>query len=199
MDFIIVKQFIDNECSKTLETLESKKIWICRKRSHPYTITLTIVWSWNMFAEKFVKSERFWLCCWSILFWTSSQLRFEKQVRFFKATLFCKMSNVFRYFLLALKLSARKPSLKKIYDDVHWNVWTNIKNGFARNNISKKRIPNTRFWIIISGSKSHILGDCSRTFFRIFFHFFVVVQPWWPTCLLTAANPRPLLPPSPLS
>ena len=199
MDFIIVKQFIDNECSKTLETLESKKIWICRKRSHPYTITLMIVWSWNMFAEKFVKSERFWLCCWSILFWTSSQLRFEKQVRFFKATLFCKMSNVFRYFLLALKLSARKPSLKKIYDDVHWNVWTNIKNGFARNNISKKRIPNTRFWIIISGSKSHILGDCSRTFFRFLFHFFVVVQPWWPTCLLTAANPRPLLPPSPLS
>ena len=30
----IVKQFLDNECSKILETLE-KKIWICQKLSHP--------------------------------------------------------------------------------------------------------------------------------------------------------------------
>ena len=38
--FFIVKQFLDNECSTTLETLENNKIWICRKRSHPCTITL---------------------------------------------------------------------------------------------------------------------------------------------------------------
>ena len=36
---LIVKQFLDNECSITLETLENK-IWICKKLSHPYTITL---------------------------------------------------------------------------------------------------------------------------------------------------------------
>ena len=36
-DFI-VKQFLDNKCSITLETLENNKIWICRKHSHPFTI-----------------------------------------------------------------------------------------------------------------------------------------------------------------
>ena len=32
MIFFNVKQFLDNECSITLETLENNKIWICRKR-----------------------------------------------------------------------------------------------------------------------------------------------------------------------
>ena len=35
----IVKQFLDSECSITLETMENNKIWICREHSHPYTIT----------------------------------------------------------------------------------------------------------------------------------------------------------------
>ena len=38
--------------------------------------------------------------------------------------------------------------LKKNPDDVHWNVWTNIKTLYARNDIFKKRIPNMTFWII---------------------------------------------------
>ena len=38
------------------------------------------------------------------------------------------------------------------------------------------------------------LGTARGPFSQSFFHFFVVVQPWWPTCLLTAANPRPPLP-----
>ena len=38
----IVKQFLDNECSITRETLENK-IWICRKRSHPCTIKVVIM------------------------------------------------------------------------------------------------------------------------------------------------------------
>ena len=35
----IVKQFLDNECNITLETLENK-IWICQKLSYLCTITL---------------------------------------------------------------------------------------------------------------------------------------------------------------
>ena len=35
----IVKQFLDNECSITLEMLENK-IWICQKLNHLCTITL---------------------------------------------------------------------------------------------------------------------------------------------------------------
>ena len=34
----IVKQFLENECSITLETLENNKIWICQKDSHLCTI-----------------------------------------------------------------------------------------------------------------------------------------------------------------
>ena len=39
-DFTIIKQFLDSECSITLETLDYNKIWISSKRSHPCTITL---------------------------------------------------------------------------------------------------------------------------------------------------------------
>ena len=37
--FFIVRQFLDNECSITLQTVENNKICICQKRSHPCTIT----------------------------------------------------------------------------------------------------------------------------------------------------------------
>ena len=43
--FFFVKQFLDNECSITLETLESNKIWICRKRSHRCTKNVTLIGS----------------------------------------------------------------------------------------------------------------------------------------------------------
>ena len=36
----------------------------------------------NMFAGKFVKSEKFWLCCGSMLFSTSSEMRFVKSASF---------------------------------------------------------------------------------------------------------------------
>ena len=36
----------------------------------------------NMFAGKFVKSEKFWLCCGSMLFSTSSEMRFVKWASF---------------------------------------------------------------------------------------------------------------------
>ena len=36
--------------------------------------------------------------------------------------LYCKMSDIFRYSMLALRWS---PTLS---DDVHWNVWTNIES-----------------------------------------------------------------------
>ena len=87
----------------------------------------------NMFAGKFVKSERF---------------------------------------RLAFRLSARKSEIKKT-DDVHWNMWTNIKKLYARNNILKKSSkyeilnhlyfgPNFVFW-------GTALGRFSRgVFFSIF-------------------------------
>ena len=40
--------------------------------------------------------------------------------------------------MLALRLSARNSGIKKKTDDVHWNVWTNIKKLYAKIIFSKK-------------------------------------------------------------
>ena len=50
--------------------------------------------------------------------------------------------DLFCYFLLALRLSARKSEIKKNSDDVHWNVCAKIKTLYARNNIFLKKNPN---------------------------------------------------------
>ena len=42
-------------------------------------------------------------------------------------------------------LTSREFENQKNSDDVHWNVWTNIKTLHAQNNIFKKRIPNMTF------------------------------------------------------
>ena len=76
--------------------------------------------------------------------------------------------------------------LKKNSDDIHWNVWINIKTSYARNNISEKRIPNMRFYIF--WSKFCFFGDCFRT-------FFVVGQSWWSTFLLSPPTIKKLLRP----
>ena len=74
----------------------------------------------------------------------SSELRFIKWVKFFARFV------DFRTFCWKVKKIKKKTNS----DNVHWNVWTNIKMLHARNwnNIfekkKKKRIPNIRFWII---------------------------------------------------
>ena len=75
----------------------------------------------------------------------------------------------FRDFLLEiLKLK------KKIYDYVHWNVWTNIKTLFARNTIFKKRIPNMRFYLnnLYFGSNFVFFGTAIGRFSQCFFLIF---------------------------
>ena len=102
----------------------------------------------NMLAGKFVKSERV-LAVLRVQFVVNVKLvEIRKMGEVFWAKLYCKMSDFFRYFLLALRLSARKSDIKNNSDNVHWNVWANIKNLYAWNNVFKKRIPNVRFWII---------------------------------------------------
>ena len=94
----------------------------------------------NMFARKFVKSERFLAVLGSILFSLSTELRI------ILAKLYCKMCDLFCKLFLFLRLSARSFEIKKKFSDcVHWNVWTTIKTLYARNTIFKKRIPNMRF------------------------------------------------------
>ena len=59
----------------------------------------------------------------------------------FSAKLYCKMCDLFCYFLLASKRSAGKSEILKNSDDVHWNVSTYIKTLHVRNSILEKRIP----------------------------------------------------------
>ena len=85
----------------------------------------------------------------------------------FWAKLYCKMSDLCDFLLKNLKL-------KKISDDVHWNVWTNIKKSYVRKNIFKKNSkyevfkhlyfvdPNFVFW-------ETVLGCFSQCFFLSIF------------------------------
>ena len=57
-------------------------------------------------------------------------------------------------------------------DDVHWNVWTNIKTSYARNNIFKKKFPNMIFWIIYTLVQISFVGTALGRFSQFFFFFF---------------------------
>ena len=89
----------------------------------------------------------FWLCCGSKSFSMSSELRFVKWVRCFDRNSIVKWVIFSASYCWFWDFLLENLKLKKT-DDVKWNVWTNIKNLCARNNIFKKRIPNVRFWII---------------------------------------------------
>ena len=83
---------------------------------------------------------------------------------------------------------------KKNSDNVHWNVWTNIKTLYARNNIFKKRITNMIFLIIYILVQNSFLGTALMHFSQCFMPWFSVGgQAWWRTSSL---GPRPL-PPTP--
>ena len=100
------------------------------------------------YAEKFIKSESFLAVLRVDIIFNVKWVEVRKTSEILWVKLYCKMCDLFCQFLLALRLSARKSEIKKNSDDVHWNVWTNIKTLYARNDIFKKRIPNMTFWII---------------------------------------------------
>ena len=77
-------------------------------------------------------------------------------------------------------------------DDVCWNVWTNIKKLYVRNNIFKKRIPNITFWIIYILAQISFLATALGRFSQCFFKFFVDGQAWWPTFLLSPSTIKKL-------
>ena len=108
----------------------------------------------------------------------------------FLSQLCCKMDYLFGQLLLAQRLSSRKSDIEKNSDDIYWNVWTNIKKLYARNNIFQKRIPNMNhlsfgpnfaFWGLLQDNlaRSFIFSS------YFFFQFFVVRQPWWATFLFS--------------
>ena len=73
------------------------------------------------------------------------------------------------------------------FDHVHWNMWTNIKKFYARNNIFKKKnFKNEILNHLCFDTKFVILETALWRFNHclfFFFKFFVVSQPWLPTFL----------------
>ena len=74
------------------------------------------------------KSQKyFWLCCGRILFLMSSELRFVKWVTLFERNCIVKCVIFFANFCWLWDFPLENLKLKKNFDEVHWNVWANIK------------------------------------------------------------------------
>ena len=78
----------------------------------------------------------------------SIELTFVKWVRFFEPNCIVKCAIFFASFCWLRDFLLENFKLKKNFDDVNWNGWTNINTFYVRNNISKNRNPNMTFWII---------------------------------------------------
>ena len=95
-------------------------------------------YSANVFSDieqKYVCWKGFWLCCKSILFSTSSELRFVKWVRFFEQNCIVKWVIFFATFWWLWDFLLENLILKKTLI----SIWTNIKKLYVRNNILKKK------------------------------------------------------------
>ena len=95
-------------------------------------------YSANVFSDieqKYVCWKGFWLCCKSILFSTSSELRFVKWVRFFEQNCIVKWVIFFATFCWLWDFLLENLILKKTLI----SIWTNIKKLYVRNNILKKK------------------------------------------------------------
>ena len=95
------------------------------------------------------------------------------------------MSDLFRWFLLALRLFARKSEVDHDDDDVHWSMCKNVKL-YAWNNIFEKN-----YWYYF-GLYLIFNWTFLGHFSHCFFYFVVIFQPWWPTFLLSIFIPLPI-------
>ena len=92
-------------------------------------------------------------------------------MRFFEWSGIVEWVIIFASFSWLWGFLLEKMKIKKSSDDFHWNVWTNTKTLFVRNNIFKKRIPNLRFWIIYILVEISLLGTTLGRFSQLFFYF----------------------------
>ena len=78
----------------------------------------------NIFVGKFVNWESFLAVFWEHVISCFKRVEICKMSEAFWAKLYCKMSDLSGWFLLALRFPAINSGIKKT-DDVHRNVWTN--------------------------------------------------------------------------
>ena len=121
----------------------------------------------NMSVGKFVNWESLFCLAlfWEHFIFNFKRVDIRKMSEVIWVKMYCKMGDLFRWFLLGLIFSAINSGIKKIWwsdDGTH-----GIKL-YAPNNISKKKITNMRFGIIYILIQVSILWDC---FWAVFFNF----------------------------
>ena len=82
----------------------------------------------------------------------------RKNSETFWAKRYCKISDLFCWFLLVLRLSARRSAIKKNFD-AHWNIWIKIKT---------RDFDSFIFWSKFRFFGEIALGCFSQCFFFIF-------------------------------
>ena len=117
----------------------------------------------NMFAEKLVKWERFLAEFWEHFIFDVKVVEVHKMSEVFWGKLCCKMGDLFRYFLLGLRLSSRKSEIKEIW-------WCPLERVVEYKNIvrPKKYILNHWFLGNIFASWGTTLGRFSLCFLFVF-------------------------------
>ena len=137
----------------------------------------------NIFAGKFVNWEHFLAVFWEHVISSRKRIEIRKMSEVFWAKLYCKMSDLFDWFLLTLRFSAINSGVKRSSDDVHWNVWAKVvrpKKYFQKRNYKYKILNNLYF------GPSFVFGEFTlKCFSQCFFLFFALGQPWWPTFLFS--------------
>ena len=88
-----------------------------------------------MFVGKFVNREILLALFWKNIIFNFKRVEIRKMNEVFCTKLYRKMSNVFRWLLLALRFSAANYGIKNLM----------MSTGTCGNNIFKKRITNGKF------------------------------------------------------
>ena len=90
----------------------------------------------NMFAGKFINWESLLAVFWKHFISNFIWVEIRKMSVVFWAKLYCKISDIIRWFLLALRFSATDSGIKKTQMMSTGTCWLKL---YARNNIFKKR------------------------------------------------------------
>ena len=107
----------------------------------------------NMSAGNLLKSERFLAVLREHIFFNVKRVEVRKWVRFFARNYIVKWMISFASFCWLWDFLLQNLKLKRNSDDVHCNVWVNIKKLYAQNSQKK----NSKYEILF-------FGDCFRAF-----------------------------------
>ena len=122
-------------------------------------------------SEICLLKKGFWLCCGSILFSMSNELRFVNWVRLFERKCIVKWVIFFASLCWLWDFQLENLKLKKNSDDFHSNMWTNIQSCMAVVIFSKKKFQIWNFESFIFWHKFPFLGDYFRAFLASVFFF----------------------------